>query len=152
MKIYTDQEIEKAFEWLEKHDGDIEEVFKDIDLHQPNLLAYVFSDSLASLSKNEKELLVFGILVLYKCTSAHNLGLITPDEIENAEAKNYDLVDEQLGYKEQIDIYFKDYPQEDLLAFVEDFMTSEEDEEFAVSMESKLPIFITLKTVIDVLT
>ena len=152
MKIYTDQEIDKAFQWLEKHDGDIEEIFKDIDHNQPHLLTYIFSDSLSSLSKNEKELMVFGILVLYRCTSAHNLDVITPEEIENAEAKNYDLVNEKLSYKEQIDIYFQDYPQEDLLAFVEDFMESEEDEEFAVGMESKLPIFITLKTVIDVLT
>lgn len=152
MKIYTDQEIDEAFQWLEKHDEDIEEIFADIDNNQPNLLAYVFSDSLASLSNNEKELLVFGILVMYKCISAHNLDLITPEAIDSAEAKNYDLIDEKLDYQEQLDIYFKDYPQEDLLAFVEDFIASEEDEEFAVSAESKLPIFITLKTVIDVLT
>lgn len=152
MKKYTDQQIEDTFKWLEEHDDQSEAIFQEIDAQQPNLLAYLFSEPLSVFTANEKELLVFASLVLYKTTAGHMGRTIELEEIEDAESKNYELVNDELRYSEQIDLFFTDYPQEDLLAFVEDFIDSDEDDEYAINEESRLPIFICLKTMIDVLT
>lgn len=152
MKIYTVEDIERTFAWLEENDDQAEEIFKELDKLQPNILAFLFSDNHVIFSNNEKELLVFACLVLYKCTMGTPRELISMEEIEQIEGKNYALVNEKLSYDEQINLFFKGYPQEDLLAFIEDFISDEEDDEYAVNPESKLPIFITLKTISDCLT
>ena len=150
-KIYTEQDVESTFEWLEQNDQQAEQIFLDMDRMQPNILAYLFSDHQAVFSSNERELLVFACLVLYKCTSDGHEEHIDLETIELAESKNYAKVNDKLNYQDQIEIFFKDYIQVDLLAFVEDFISDEEDDLYAVSKESKLPIFITLKSLIDVL-
>ena len=50
-------------------------------------------------------------------------------------------------FNEKIDPFFKDYPQEDLLAFVEDSLVQDEDSE--ITNEGRDYIFIALKTIID---
>jgi len=48
-----------------------------------------------------------------------------------------------------LDIFFKDYPQEDLLAFAEDALT--EDDDSPVTAEGREPMMVFLKTAIDVM-
>ena len=49
-----------------------------------------------------------------------------------------------------MDVFFEDYAQEDMLAFVEDNLV--EDEDSTITKEGREPIFVALKSVIDVLT
>jgi hypothetical protein len=51
-------------------------------------------------------------------------------------------------FQHKADVFFKDYPQEDLLAFVEDALADDEDSE--VTKEGREPMFVALKTIIDV--
>ena len=150
-RIYTSEDIEATFEWLEQHDQQAEQIFAEMDQLQPSILAYLFADHHKVFSSNERELLVFASLVLYKCTAKDLLGSIDLETIEATEAANYAQVNDKLNYQDQIGIFFENYLQVDLLAFVEDFIGDGEDDLYAVSKESKLPIFVTLKTLIDVL-
>ena len=152
MKKFLETDVEATFEWLETNDNQADQILRELDSRQPYLLGYLFSDSFETLSENEKELLVFATLVIYKCTQSEVQREISYQEIEEAEANNYTLLDEKLTYKEQMDIFFNNYIQEDLLAFVEDFIDDDEGDEFAVTPESKLPLFLALKSIIDVVT
>ena len=51
------------------------------------------------------------------------------------------------GYKE-----FIESEEEELLAFVEDLIVAEADEDGAITKEAREPMFIALKTAVDVLT
>ena len=53
-------------------------------------------------------------------------------------------------FRDRMDIFFENYSQEDLLAFVEDNLV--EDEDSLVTKEGREPMFVALKSVIDILT
>ena len=52
------------------------------------------------------------------------------EEIEEIEEQNWTLLNETKakGFREKLDAFFEDYPQEDLLAFVEDALVEDEDD------------------------
>ena len=50
-------------------------------------------------------------------------------------------------FRERLDVFFQDYFQEDLLAFVEDSLSEEEEE--MVTKIGREPMFVALKTIID---
>lgn len=152
MKVFSEADIEQTFEWLEANDDKADAIFRSIDEQQPELLAYLFSESFDSFSNNEKELLVFGTLVIYQCTASEIKRTLHLEDFEKAENANYDQVDDQLSTEDQMTKFFENYVQEDLLAFAEDFIGEEEEDEYAVSTEAKLPLFIALKSIIDVIT
>ncbi|MFK8104727.1 MAG: hypothetical protein AB8G15_19570, partial [Saprospiraceae bacterium] len=57
------------------------------------------------------------------------------------------------SFRDRLDVFFKDYPQEDLLAFAEDALVEEEeDSDINLTKEGKELMFVALKTIIDCLT
>ena len=52
--------------------------------------------------------------------------------------------------RDRMTVFFDDSDQEDLLAFVEDALV-EDDEDSVVTKEGREPIFVALKTVIDII-
>ena len=124
--------------------------FKD---NQPVLLAYLFSENLNLLTQQEREYMMFLALVIWKASyDVHpELDPIGQHLIEEREENNWDVLNSCKSriFKERIDSFFVDYPQEDLLAFVEDSLIHDEDSE--ITKEGKEYIFVALKTIIDCL-
>ena len=94
------------------------------------------------------------MLILSK-TVEQALGKIPPlsnKALENAEEQNWERLDGVTAkrFRDRMDIFFENYSQEDLLAFVEDNLV--EDEDSVVTKEGREPMFVALKSVIDVLT
>jgi hypothetical protein len=82
---------------------------------------------------------------------------MSPEELEEIEEGNWTQLNDAVGknFRQKLDGFFEDYPQEDLLAFVEDSLViskeGEESDDFEISKEGREPIFVALKTIIDCL-
>jgi hypothetical protein len=115
------------------------------------VLAYLFSENFNLLSQKEREYMMFLALVIWKaCENAQpEIDQVSEKLLEDLEEINWEKFHKVVSRKfnERIDIFFKNYPQEDLLAFVEDGLVQDEDSE--VTNEGRDYIFIALKTIID---
>ncbi|MDX2134102.1 MAG: hypothetical protein SFV52_04930 [Saprospiraceae bacterium] len=124
---------------------------------QPMLLAWLETESFDFLSEDEKGYLEYLALIIW---SAVEKGGESPEPAEEeaigeAEEANYDIMEQTAGkpFRERLDPFFEGYAQEDLLSFAEEaVLEDEEDPESLVTKEGREVIFVSLKTVIDVLT
>ncbi|NJL73773.1 MAG: hypothetical protein HC892_00790 [Saprospiraceae bacterium] len=75
---------------------------------------------------------------------------LTEENLGEAEELNWELIENTntRDFRKQLDVFFEHYPQEDLLAFVEDSLV--DDDEFNVTAEGREIILVGLKTLIDV--
>ena len=158
-KFVGEDIIDAKVEQLGALDGDFDEIIAEFKAQQPAILGYLFSEPFLVLTQEEKEYLLYLSLVVWE-SCEEVLGVcaeISPEELEEIEEKNWEKFNEARGknFREKLDVFFDQYPQEDLLAFVEDSLViSEADEvseDFEVTKEGREPIFIALKTIIDCL-
>lgn len=120
---------------------------------QPALLAYLFSPSFDMLTQEEKEYTMFLALVVWASVLEYypEQEQISKDKVESAEEQTWQIFQEQKAkdFREKLNVFFDQYPQEDLLAFVEDALVHDEDD--IVSNEGRAYVFVALKTIIDCL-
>lgn len=125
-----------------------------LEKDQPAIINWIFSESFDILNQEEKQYFLFLALVIMvsimeEISIEHAIG---PKKIEEAEEKNWTIFTEQKAkaFREKVNVFFDAYPQEDLLSFVEDALELEQDDQVVTSI-GRPPIFIALKTLIDVL-
>lgn len=150
MKFIPESIIDLAIEELGESpalDSAIEQMAAD----QPVLLAYMTSENAAALSDAEKDFLYFAtsVILLSIRKEESKLPALTVKMLTQTEEENYMTLMEAKGkvFRDRITIFFENYPQEDLLAFVEDAL--EEDEEELITKEGRDYLFVMLKTIID---
>ncbi len=156
MKFVSETTIDAVIENLEKlQDSAYEKKMDDFALAQPVIFSYIFSEQFDLLTEDEKGYLQYLALIIWASNDKTNPGgeAVSEDEIGEAEEENYNMLENTTGsgFRDRLNPFFEDYPQEDLLAFVEDALVEDEDPEAIVTKEGREPIFIALKTVIDVL-
>ncbi|MEM9986922.1 MAG: hypothetical protein AAF804_17650, partial [Bacteroidota bacterium] len=119
---------------------------------QPVLIAYIFSENHEVFTENERELLLFLSLVIWRSVQeVQETPEITEGQLSTAEEANWELMTASKGdFRSKLDPFFADYPQEDLLALVEDALA--EDEDSPITREGREALFVSLKTIIDVLS
>lgn len=120
----------------------------------PVLIEYWGSEDFALLTDDERELMLYLMLILSKTIEQayDKVPSLTHEVLDNAEERNWERLDGVTAkrFRDRMDVFFEDYPQEDMLAFVEDNLV--EDEDSTITKEGREPIFVALKSVIDVLT
>ena len=90
--------------------------------------------------------------------SEEDLPIIDEEEIAEADEANWSLMESSKAtdFHKRLDVFYEKSPEEDLMAFVEDALTGEAENEdgetFTLTPEGREPMFVALKTVIDVLT
>ena len=150
MKFISESEIDLISEQLDA-DVDQENFFKELATQQPVLLSFLVSDNLKVLTEEEHELLYFLAAIIWKSISkAHPESLLIDENIlGKAEEGNWELLEANVRgtFSERITPFFEKYPQEDLLAFIEDALVF--DEESQVTNEGRVYIFVVLKTMVD---
>ena len=150
---FSEDIIDKIFEKEIESDKDPVLELEAIAADQPALIAYLGQENLELLTEEEFDYCAFLVTIIYKVYSESGLEmmLIHPEQIDNAEEANWEKINASTGKKfsQRIDGLFQDFPQEDLLAFIEDAL--EADDLPIVTNEGREPMFIILKTVIDVL-
>lgn len=151
MTIVEEKTIEESIDLLSDKDK-YHQFFEETINQNQGLVAYLSAEGFNILTEEEKDLLWYCTLVILQSWKKITGGFppISNNEIEDAEEANYNIVGEkQLKFKEVADLLFQDCEQEDLLAFVED--TLEPDVEDFITPVGRKVIFISLKTIIDVL-
>ncbi|MCI5081058.1 MAG: hypothetical protein MRY78_05170, partial [Saprospiraceae bacterium] len=83
--------------------------------------------------------------------AAQTLPPVTETQMGKAEERNWELIEEVKSkvFRERLNVFFEDSEQEDLLAFAEDMLTLEDQDE--LTEEGREPMFIALKSMVDCL-
>ena len=149
----SEQIIDEVSSVLDEGGDKYDQAIVALQSQQPILFSYLLSESFKLLTKEESDYLLYLSLVIWKSlsTKATELPLLTSETIEEIEEKNWTLLNESKArkFRDKLDVFFEKYPQEDLLAFVEDALVDDEDS--FVTKEGKELLFIGLKTTIDTL-
>jgi len=159
-KFVSEKVIDAKAAKLGALDGDFDEIIAELKEEQPAILGYLFSESFLILTQQEKEYLLYLALVIFESCDEVLEGIMemSPEELEEIEEGHWTQLNAAVGknFRQKLDVFFKDFQQEDLLAFVEDSLViseeGEESEEFEVTKEGREPIFVALITIIDCLT
>ena len=154
MKFVSEEVIDKITEQLDGSATIYEEAIEELREEQPAILAYLFNEELKVLTLKEKEYLLYLILVIWKSIEAtveESIAKVSPDTFTQREEENWSIIDGQKKkhFRDKLDVFFDGYPQEDLLAFVEDALVEEEEEDDIVTSEGREALFVILKTVLD---
>ena len=135
-------------------EADFEQEITDFTDEYPVLIEYWGAEDFTLLTQDERELMLYLLLVLTKSVeqAQGELPPLSDEALENAEERNWERLETVTSklFRDRMDVFFDNYPQEDLLAFVEDNLV--EDEDSVVTKEGREPMFVALKSVIDVLT
>lgn len=144
--------IDAVTEQLEA--ADFEKEVEAFGKKQPALLGYVFSEDFELLTRDERDYLLYLLIVIWKSVEKVKGALsATPaSALETAEEHNWELLENtsEKRFRDRMTVFFNDSDQEDLLAFIEDAL-AEDDNESVVTKEGREPIFVALKTVVDVI-
>lgn len=146
--MISEQTIEKQIEKVINYN----EV--DIDpfvTNQQEFLSYIKSEIAPSLIEEELKLFLFCISVIYNSVTFESEDSIEFDmeEFENYDEKNWGTRDKTIKFEKSKDMLFDGYKEEDLLAFVEDLIS--DDEENVLTDVGKEIIFLNAKSYIDTL-
>ncbi len=119
----------------------------------PVIMGYLFSETFHFFTEKEKDYFLYLGMVLIKSFKALHPEFrpLKKEFIAQAEEQNWVLLNESVGtkFRDRITIFFKDFPQEDLLAFVEDSLIPDENDDGFVSKEGRDLMFVGLKTILD---
>lgn len=143
--------IDAVAEQMAADTSELTERLEQFQAEQPVLAAYLFSENTEAFTDAERELYLFLSLLIYYSIAAERGSVPPPvseDALARAEEANYERMDAERGkpFHRRLDAFFKDYPEEDLLALVEDALL---DEDGDVTVEGREPLFLNLKSIID---
>ncbi len=134
----------------------LDEIYK----RQPAIFNYILSkDETALFSQDEKELLIYITFVLWQ-TVKQELRLpqrVGMKQLDAIQATNWQKAEalpsfgKGQTFEAHLSSFFDGYPQDELLGLITDLLDDVEDEVPMIAKESRLPLFIMLKTVTDVL-
>lgn len=146
--------IERILARLESGADDFAIEIQDFAHSQPALMTYLTDEENDIFTEAEREVLLFGAIVIFQSITDERIAPepVSGTAIGQAEEANYALIGEGKGkFRERITPFFEQSPEEELLAFAEDLLIGGEDDD-QISNEAREPLFVTLKTVVDVLT
>jgi hypothetical protein len=158
--MISETTIDKTIELLENQADGYEKALRDFAGKQPAVLSFLMSENEGALSDEERDFMVYMAVVVWKSLLAEDLDSpkVSVEELAEAEEANWEQLQGSKAktFRDRLDVFFEDYPEEDLLAFVEDALTideeDEDDDNFHLTADGQEPMFVALKTVIDVLT
>ena len=153
MDFISENIIESIAEEIGASEENFKEALLEFNTEQPSLTAYIFSENFDLLTQPEKEYFLFLVLVIFFSVKNEGGGLdaISEEAIGKAEENNWTSLSEVKSkkFRERMNVFFEGYDQEDLLAFVEDSLSEEEEE--TVTKVGREPMFVALKSIIDCL-
>ncbi|MEM9921062.1 MAG: hypothetical protein AAF990_23375 [Bacteroidota bacterium] len=153
MEFVSEEIINEVIQELEKNPDSYQSFVQALSQEQPNILAYFFQEDFSLLTKEEHEYLLYLLIVIWRSVKMKlpECPLLSQEIIGKMDESNWEtLKDVKNGrFRERLDVFFESYPQEDLLAFVEDALTYDEEEMAKVSNEGREYLFIALKSIID---
>ncbi len=157
--MISEKTIDKVIGQFEAGEIDFENAVSEFGSSQPAILSYLLSDQEGALTDDERDFMLYLAVVIWRAIHQNgaDAGKVTAPQVSEAEEVNWALMDAAKGktFRDKLDMFFEDTDQEDLLAFIEDSLTLDEVDDgengIHVTTEGIEPMFVTLKTVVDVL-
>ncbi|MBK7873027.1 MAG: hypothetical protein IPJ74_21325 [Saprospiraceae bacterium] len=155
MQFVSEEVLDNIVERFDDSESAYEKAVEQFEQSQPILLSYLFSEDFEVFTSDEKEFMLLLATIIFSANQEVN-GLrsqIDEKAIADAEEANWAKLEgaNVSRFHERLDMFFDDYGQEDLLAFIEDALADDEEDPI-VTKEAREAMFVTLKTVIDCLT
>lgn len=151
MRPITEEQIDEVTSQLSESETAYLQCLEDLENKHPILFPYLLSEDFEVLKPEERDYLFFLLAVVWKAIRDELPAgaYITEEQLGGAEEQNWTVLQESKAktFRDRLDPFFEQYPQEDLLAFVEDALS--DNEEGILSKEAREPIFVTLKSIID---
>jgi hypothetical protein len=153
MNFITEEQIEKIIEQYYDSEKKFYADREALMSGQPAFAALLTDEGFELLTDDEYELLCFIATVIHTSVS-ENVGeieAISQEKMEEIDEANWAVMEDTTTtvFRERLTPFFTDYPQEDLLAFVEDSLESDED--ITVTPAGRELIFVACKSLIDAL-
>lgn len=152
MKFIPEDVVDQVVENISSDTTPIETITEQFGMEQPHLLAYLLQEDFELLTDEEQEYMIYLIRVIWLSVDAvyDELPIVETNLISKLEEKNWATLKEVRAKKfsERINVFFEEYQQEDLLAFVEDALVYDEEDNI-ISNEGREYLFVSLKTIID---
>jgi hypothetical protein len=153
MEFISEEQIEKVidtyYESEKKYFTDRENLISS----QPAFSALLTDEGFDLLSDDEYELIWFIATVIHTSSVEVNgqIDEIDQEGMEEIDEANWLVMEESTGssFQERLTPFFENHPQEDLLAFIEDSLESDEDVE--VTATGRELIFVACKSLVDAL-
>jgi len=153
MKFIPESTIESVAAIIGENEERYQASVNQFSEEYPMILAYLLSENFDVLTEQEKEYLLYISTVIAFSTKEEGLDtpVLTEKSIGELEELNWELLQATKAktFRDRMDVFFEKYPQEDLLAFVEDALV--EDEDSFVTKVGREPMFVALKSIIDAL-
>lgn len=151
MKFIGEDIIDEIADLLNDSSSELDNTVTSLHERQSVLFGYIFSENLKVLHQEEREFVLFLLIIIILSAEKVNgeLKPVSVENFENAEEKNWEIL-EKTGakpFRERLDAFFENTPQEDLLAFIEDALSDSEDG--LATKEGREVVFVFLKSVID---
>ncbi|MEL7163092.1 MAG: hypothetical protein AAFN92_20195, partial [Bacteroidota bacterium] len=141
--------IERILARLESGADDFAVEIQDFAHAQPELMTYLTDEDNEAFTEAERELLLFGALVIYQSVTDERTEPegIAGTAIGKAEEANYAIMGQTKGsFRDRVTPFFEQSEEEEILAFIEDLLVAEAEDD-SITKEAREPLFITLKTV-----
>lgn len=154
LPFVSEKVIDAIGDALDKEDA-YEKAIEEMANEQPAIVALALSEDFQVFSEEERDFFLYLALIMWKAAcKVGKPAIATPEDIEAAEERNWAILEQSSGttFHDRLDPFFDNPLQEDLLAFIEDAVSEDEDgEEGIVTKEGREAMFVSLKSVMDVL-
>ena len=118
---------------------------------QAHLWKYINDEIIPVLTKKEADYLVFLLLIIENATELSDVEIpvVEVSEFEEIEEANWEKFEgvKSKKFRARLDPFFEDSKEEDLLAFVEDMLTLEDEDQ--ITSIGRDPIFIACASFIE---
>ncbi|MBP6236463.1 MAG: hypothetical protein KA270_15645 [Saprospiraceae bacterium] len=150
MTIITENIIDGLMDKYENEAAYLEDLKKMAE-QQQDLVSFIDQENYTLLTFDEVALMEYLTVIIYSASqSVTNKKLfITGKQLEKCEEENWDIFNatNTKNFAKILDRFFENYPQEDLLALVEDSLQPEDDS--IVTSVGREIIFVACKSIID---
>ena len=155
MKIF-ESDIDAIHDEMSAKEGLDEKLLDKFCNEQPHITAWLLGDDFEILTEAEQDYLFFLAMVIYEsCVrKTQDRSERNGDSIREAEEANWGILEASAGksFRDRVTALFDSSEEEDLLAFIEDsLIEDEEEDEPIVTKIGREPMFVALKSVVDVL-
>jgi hypothetical protein len=152
MQFISESIIDTLIERYEDEKNYLDD-FATLINEQPDVRSWLDQENYSLLSKEELVLLEYlSCIIYFSCKKGLNTTLVIPGKIlDKWEEDNWDVFNTTnvKNFSKILDVFFEKYPQEDLLALVEDSIQPDDDK-VVTSVGSEI-IFVACKSLIDTL-
>lgn len=146
--------IEKSIEEIAATDVDW---FEIMSADQPVLAGFLSAEDHEAFTEGETQYLYYLAVVCWKSFDATypEMPEIDEDALSLKEEQNWNRIDSlrPASLKNIVDRFMSDYPEQEILFYLEDgLQLDDEDPEHPVTKSGQIPMFVTLLTMVDMMS